>query len=101
MNERKLQHGSRINAADQDTLECSVGPNIFEGLNDGLVDETITPSAAARSAAFAPRIDTGKVRDILLGRFGRSPHRHPLASGRSDPASLEGPLGEFLLASLG
>ena len=47
MNERKLQHGSRINTADEDTLERSVGSSIFEVVNDGLVSEPITPSAAA------------------------------------------------------
>jgi hypothetical protein len=47
MNERKLDHGSRINTADEGTLERSVGPNIFESLNDGLVSEPVTPSAAA------------------------------------------------------
>jgi hypothetical protein len=47
MNERKLDHGSRINAADEDTLERSVGSNMFEILNDGLVSKPITPSAAA------------------------------------------------------
>jgi hypothetical protein len=47
MNERKLEHGSRINTADEGTLERSVRPNIFESLNDGLVSKTVTPSAAA------------------------------------------------------
>jgi hypothetical protein len=47
MNERKLQHGSRINTADEGPLERSVGPNIFDNLNDGLVSKPITPSAAA------------------------------------------------------
>ena len=61
MNERKLDHGSRINTADEDTLERSVGSSMFEGRNDGLVSKPIAPSAAARSAAFALGIDTGKV----------------------------------------
>jgi hypothetical protein len=47
MGERKLQHGSRIDAADEGTLERSVGPNIFDTLNDALVSKPITPSAAA------------------------------------------------------
>ena len=47
MNECKLDHGSRINTADEDTLERSVGSNIFEIANDGLVGEPVTPSAAA------------------------------------------------------
>ena len=47
MNERKLEHGSRINTADEGTLERSVGSNIFEILDDGLVGESITPSAPA------------------------------------------------------
>jgi hypothetical protein len=47
MNQRKLQHGSRINTADEGALERSVGSNIFESLDDGLVGEPITPSAAA------------------------------------------------------
>jgi hypothetical protein len=47
MNERKLDHGSRIDAADQGTLERSVGPNIFNIPNNGLIGEPITPCAAA------------------------------------------------------
>jgi hypothetical protein len=47
MNERELDHCSRINTADEDTLERSVGSNMFEVVNDGLVSEPITPSAAA------------------------------------------------------
>ena len=47
MNERKLEHGSRINTADEDTLERSVGSNVFESLDDGLVSKPVTPSAAA------------------------------------------------------
>jgi hypothetical protein len=46
MNERKLEHGSRINTADEGPLERSVGSNIFESLNDGLVSKP-APSAAA------------------------------------------------------
>jgi hypothetical protein len=62
MNERKLDHCSRIDTADEDTLERSVGSNIFETLNDGLVSKPITPCAAA----FALRIVTGEIRDIFL-----------------------------------
>ena len=47
MNERKFDHGPRIDIADEGTLERSVGPNIFETLNDGLVSKPVTPSAAA------------------------------------------------------
>jgi hypothetical protein len=47
MSERKLERGSRINTADEDPLERSVGPNILETLNDGLVSEAVTPRAAA------------------------------------------------------
>jgi hypothetical protein len=47
MNERKLDHGPRINTADEGTLERSVGPNMFEILNDGLVSKPVAPSAAA------------------------------------------------------
>jgi hypothetical protein len=47
MNERKFDHGSRINTADEGTLERSVGPSIFESLDDGLVSKPVTPSAAA------------------------------------------------------
>jgi hypothetical protein len=47
MNERKLDHRSRIHAADEHTLERSVGSNMFESRNDGLVSKPITPSAAA------------------------------------------------------
>jgi len=47
MNERKLDHGSRINTADEGTLERSVRPSIFETINDGLVSKPVTPSAAA------------------------------------------------------
>jgi hypothetical protein len=37
----------RIDAADEGTLERSVGSNIFEIVNDGLVGETVTPGAPA------------------------------------------------------
>jgi len=47
MNERKLQHGAGIDAADESTLVGSVGSNIFETVNDGLVSETVTPGAPA------------------------------------------------------
>ena len=47
MNELKLDHGSRINTADEDTFERSVGSNVFETANDGLVSKAITPCAAA------------------------------------------------------
>ena len=47
MNERKLEHGSRINTADEDTLERSVGPNIFKSLTHRLVSKPVTPGAAA------------------------------------------------------
>jgi hypothetical protein len=76
MNERKLEHGSRVNTADEDTLERSVGSNIFKSLNDGLIAEPVTPSAPAGSAAFVLKIKTGQVRDIVLERLVRSPHRH-------------------------
>jgi hypothetical protein len=47
MNERKLEHESRINTADEATLERSVGQKIFEVLNDDLVSKPVMPSAAA------------------------------------------------------
>jgi hypothetical protein len=47
MTERKLDHGSRINTADEGTLERSVGSGIFEIPNDSLISEPVTPSAAA------------------------------------------------------
>jgi len=47
MNERKLDHGSRINAADKGALECSVGANVFERPNSRLVSKPVTPSVAA------------------------------------------------------
>ena len=47
MNERKLEHGSRINTADEGALERSIGSNIFDGVDDGLVSKPIAPSAAA------------------------------------------------------
>jgi hypothetical protein len=72
MNERKLEHGLRINTGDAGTRERSVGANIFKSLNDGLVAEPVTPSAAA----FVLEINTGKVRDSVLNRFVRSPYRH-------------------------
>jgi hypothetical protein len=46
MNERKLEHGSRINTGDEGTLERSVGSNIFEMPDDSLVGKPVTPSAA-------------------------------------------------------
>ena len=47
MSERKLDHGSRINTADEGTLERAVGSNMFEGRNDGVIGKPVTPSAAA------------------------------------------------------
>jgi hypothetical protein len=47
MNELELDRGARINTADEDTLERSVGWNVLETANDGLVSKPITPSAAA------------------------------------------------------
>jgi hypothetical protein len=47
MNQRKLEHGSRINTADEDALEHSVGSSIFEFPNNGLVSKPTTPSATA------------------------------------------------------
>ena len=47
MCELKLDHGSRINAAGEGTLERSVGTGIFKILNDGLVSKPVTPSATA------------------------------------------------------
>jgi len=46
MNERKLDHRSRIDTADEGTFERSVGSGIFEIPNDGLISEPVTPSAA-------------------------------------------------------
>ena len=84
MKERKLDRCSRINTADEGTLERSVVPNIFEVLSDCLVGEPITPDAAARSAAFALRANVGNDRDIFLDGFVRSPHSYnPRASSRS------------------
>jgi hypothetical protein len=84
MKERKLQHGSRINTADEGPLERSIGPKVFNIPNNGLVGEPVAPSAAARSAAFVGRVDTEQVRDIPLHSFVRSPHRilkHPADLG--------------------
>jgi hypothetical protein len=47
VNERKLDHCSRIDTADEGTLERSVGSNMFEILNDGLVGKPVTPGTAA------------------------------------------------------
>jgi hypothetical protein len=47
MRECKLDDGSRVNAANEGTLERSVGSNMFEGRNDGLVGKPVTPGATA------------------------------------------------------
>jgi hypothetical protein len=74
---------------------------MFESLDDGLVSKPVTPRAVTKSAAFALRIVTGEIRDILLRGFVRSPHRHdPGASSRFPPASWEHPARELLLAAL-
>src|SRR6516162_8558565 len=46
---RRLSHRFEgwINTADEGTLERSVGPKIFESLDDGLVSKPVTPSEAA------------------------------------------------------
>ena len=45
MKELKFYHRPRI--ADEGTFERSVGPNMFEILNDGLVSKPVAPNAAA------------------------------------------------------
>src|SRR5262249_19125515 len=77
MTKREFEHGSRINTADEGTLERAVGSNILEIPNDGLISEPVTPSAAA----FAPRIVTGE--DIFLRGFVRLRHRHARACSRA------------------
>jgi hypothetical protein len=47
MSECKLEYGSRINTADEGALECSVGSNIFEMPDDGLISKPVTPSVTA------------------------------------------------------
>src|SRR5215813_4169316 len=84
MHERKLDRGSRINAADEGTLERPLRPNLFYSPNNGLVGEPITPNAAARSAAFALRANVRNVRDIFLDGFVR-PHRQDPPSSRFSP----------------
>jgi hypothetical protein len=46
MNERELEHGSRINTADEGPLECSVESGIFEMPDDGLASKLGTPTTA-------------------------------------------------------
>src|SRR5262249_27748473 len=46
VSEHKLERSSRIKTADEGPLERSVGANIFESLNDGLVSKPIMPRAA-------------------------------------------------------
>jgi hypothetical protein len=46
MNEFKLDQCSRVNTAYESALERSVGSNIFDSLNHGLISKPITPSAA-------------------------------------------------------
>src|SRR5262245_43333414 len=46
-NKLKLDNRSWINTTDEGTLERSVGSNVFESLDDGLVSKPGTPSAAA------------------------------------------------------
>jgi len=47
ISELELDHGPRINTADEATLERSVAPKMFEILNDGLVSKSVAPTAAA------------------------------------------------------
>jgi hypothetical protein len=46
MNERKLDRCSRIDTADESTLERSVGANIFQIPNNGLSSKAVTPTPA-------------------------------------------------------
>jgi hypothetical protein len=46
INEFKLDQCSRVNTAYESALERSVGSNIFDSLNYGLISKPITPSAA-------------------------------------------------------
>src|SRR5215813_8222665 len=84
MHERKLDRGSRINAADEGTLERPLRPNLFYSPNNGLVGEPVTPSAAARSAAFVLRANVRNVRDIFLDGFVR-PHCQDPPCSRFSP----------------
>jgi hypothetical protein len=47
MRECKLDDGSRVNAANEGTLERPVGSNTFKTRNDGLVGKPVTPGAAS------------------------------------------------------
>jgi hypothetical protein len=47
LSECKLDDGSRINAADEGTLERPVRPSMLESRNDGLVGKPVTPGATA------------------------------------------------------
>jgi len=47
MNEGKLDHGSGINTTNEGALERSIGSNMFESRNDGLVSKPVTPDATA------------------------------------------------------
>jgi hypothetical protein len=47
MKERQLDHGSGINTANEGALERSIGSNMFESRNDGLVSKPVTPAATA------------------------------------------------------
>jgi len=44
--------------------------------DDDLISKPVTPSATAGSTVFALQITTGELRNSLLDRFVRSPHRH-------------------------
>jgi hypothetical protein len=46
MNERKLDHGSRINTGDEGALERPIVANIFQIPNNGLSSKAVTPTTA-------------------------------------------------------
>src|SRR6476620_5341282 len=100
MNECKLQHGSRINTADEGTLERSVGSNVFEIPNYGLVSKAVTPSTSRRRL-FCKSMPGGTETSSSAGSLGLHIHifieilDHPTAPRR---ASQEHPVREFLLA---
>jgi hypothetical protein len=47
MSQCKLDDRSRINAANEGTLERPVRPSMLESRNDGLVGKPVTPRAAS------------------------------------------------------